>query len=145
MRNAMYNRTRLPIVLLEIPELDEDHQHLLRRVNALLAAVASRESPVVQSALGELRAEAEAHFAREEILMREAGYPGLKKHCASHQRLLRELSTLRVALDASGRLRVPLAPVSYIRRWFAAHITGEDRMVGAYLDQKKDNFLLGLA
>jgi hemerythrin len=141
----MYCRTRLPIVLLEIPELDEDHQRLLGRVNALLAAVESRESPVVQAALVELRSEAEDHFAREEVLMREADYPGLRKHCASHHRLLRELSTLRVTLDASGRLRVPLAPVNYIRRWFAAHITGDDRMVAAYLDGKKDRFLFGLA
>jgi len=145
MRRKRDNRIWLPSVLLEIPELDEDHQRLLHRVNALLAAVASREPAVVQSALRELRSETEAHFAREETLMREAHYPGFKQHCVRHQRLLRELSTLRVALDASGKFRVPLAPMNYIRRWFAAHIAGDDRMVASYLDEKEDKFLFGLA
>ena len=139
------DRTWLPNVLLEIPELDEDHQRLLCRVNALLAAVASRKPAVVQSALSELRSETEAHFAREETLMREAHYPGLKQHCARHQRLLRELSGLRVTLDASGKLRIPLAPMNYIRRWFAVHITVDDRMVASHLDEKEDKFLFGLA
>jgi len=145
MRKENDNRIWLPNVLLEIPELDEDHQRLLRRVNALLAAVASREPAAVQSALSELRSETEAHFAREEALMREAHYPGLEQHCARHQRLLRQLSALRVTLDASGRLRVPVAPVNYIRRWFAAHIAGDDRMLASYLDEKEDRFLFGLA
>jgi hemerythrin-like metal-binding protein len=145
MRKEKDNRTWLPNVLLEIPELDEDHQRLLSRVNTLLAAVASSEPAVVQSALSELRSETEAHFAREETLMREAHYPGLKQHLARHRRLLRELSTLRVTLDASGKLRVPLAPMNYIRRWFAAHITGDDRMVASYLDEKEERFLFGLA
>jgi hemerythrin len=138
------NRIWLPNVLLEFPELDEDHQRLLRRVNALLAAVASGGPATVQSALGELRSETEAHFAREETLMREAHYPELEQHCARHQRLLRELSTLRVTLDASGKLRVPFAPAKYIRRWFAAHITGDDRMLAAYLAEQ-DKYLFGLA
>jgi hemerythrin len=145
MRTEEDNRIWPPNVLLEIPALDEDHERLLRHVNALLAAVASREREVVQSALGELRVETEAHFAREEALMREAHYPGLELHCARHQRLLRELGRLRVALDASGKLRVPLAPVNYIRRWFAAHIAGDDRLVATYLEEKEDRFLFGLA
>jgi hemerythrin len=145
MRKEEDNRIWLSNVLLEIPALDDDHQRLLGHVNALLAAVASREREAVQSALSELRAETEGHFAREEALMREVHYPGLEQHCASHQRLLRELGRLRVALDASGKLRVPLAPMNYIRRWFAAHIAGDDRLVAAYLEKKEDRFLFGLA
>jgi len=145
MRKIGDNQTWLRNVLLDIPELDEDHQRLLCRVNALIAAVASKEPAAVQSALSELRSETEVHFAREETLMREAQYPRLKQHCARHQRLLRELRTLRVALDASGKLRLPLAPMNYIRRWFAAHVAGDDRMVASYLDEKEDKFLLGLA
>ena len=145
MRKEAHKYTWLPKVLLEISGLDEDHQRLLGRVNALIVAVASRTPASVQSALGELRSETEAHFAREETLMLEAQYPRLKQHCARHQRLLRELNTLRVALDASGRLRLPLAPMNYIRRWFAAHIAGDDRMVASYLDEKEDQLLLGSA
>jgi len=132
-------------VLLQVPELDDDHQRLLGRVNALIAAIASRTPAEVQSALSELRSETEAHFAREEALMLEAQYPRLKQHCAKHQRLLRALRTLRFTLDASERLRLPLVPMNYIRRWFAAHVAGEDRMVASYLDENEDLFLIGLA
>ena len=135
----------LPKILLEIPELDEDHQRLLSCVNALIASVASKAPAGVQWALSELRSETEDHFAREETLMREAQYPRLKQHCARHQRLLRELSTLRVALNASGRLRLPLVPMNYIRRWFVAHVAKEDRMVASYLDENESKFLIGLA
>jgi hemerythrin len=145
MRKEEYEQTWLPKVLLEIPELDGDHQRLLGRVNALIAAVTAKAPAGVQSALSELRSETEAHFAREETLMLETRYPGLKQHCARHQRLLRELRALRVALDAAARLRLPLVPTNYIRRWFVAHVAGEDRMVASYLDENEDKFLIGLA
>jgi hemerythrin-like metal-binding protein len=99
----------------------------------------------VQSALRELRSESEAHFGREEALMLVARYPRLQQHCSRHQRLLRDLGTLRVALNASGRVRLPLVPMNYIRRWFVAHVAGEDRMVASYLDDNEDKFLIGLA
>ena len=134
-----------PNVSLDVPELDEDHARLLISVDALLDAVASRDPAAVRSALRELRTETEAHFAREETLMRQAQYPALTAHCAKHQRLLRELTTLRVALETSGTLRVPLAPVSYIRRWFAAHIAADDRQLAAYLEHNEHSFILGLA
>jgi len=146
MRKERGKQTWLPTVLLEIPELDEDHQRLLDRVNALIAAVADKAAPVgVQSALSELRSETGAHFAREEALMLEARYPRFRQHCARHKRLLRELWILRVALDASGRIRLPLVPMNYIRHWLVAHIVGEDRMVASYLDENEDKFVIGLA
>jgi hemerythrin len=77
--------------------------------------------------------------------MLEAKYPRLKQHCAKHQRLLRVLKTLRFALDASGRFRLPLVPMNYIRRWFVAHVARDDRMVASYLDDNEDVFLIGLA
>ena len=145
MRNERGMQIWRPKVLLEIPELDEDHQRLLGCVNALIAAVASKAPAGLQSALSELQSETAAHFAREETLMGEAQYPRLKQHCARHQRLLRELRILRVAFDASGRLRLPLVPMNYIRHWFVAHVAQEDRMVASYLDEKEDKFLIGLA
>jgi hemerythrin-like metal-binding protein len=78
----------LPKVLLESPDLDEDHQRLLGHVNALIAAIASKAPTGVRSALSELRSETEAHFAREETMMLAAQYPRLKQHCARHQRRL---------------------------------------------------------
>ncbi len=145
MRKGSDKQAWSPKVLLEVPELDEDHQRLLGRVNALIAAVASKAPAGVQSALSELRSETEAHFAREETLMLEAQYPRFEQHRARHQRLLRALGTLRFALDASGRLRLPLVPMNYIRRWFVAHVAREDRMVASYLDEHEDIFLIGLA
>ena len=135
----------LPKILLEIPELDEDHQRLLSCVDALIAAAASKAPAGVQSALSELRSETEGHFAREETLMREVQYPRLKQHGARHQRLLRELSAFRVALNASLRLRLTLVPLNYIRHWFVAHVAQEDRMLASYLDENESKFLIGLA
>jgi hemerythrin len=145
MRKGSDKQAWPPKVLLEVPELDEDHQRLLGRVNALIAAVASKAPASVQSALSELRSETMAHFAREETLMIEAQYPRLEQHRASHQRLLRALGTLRFALDASGRIRLPLVPMNYIRRWFLVHVAQEDRLVASYLDKNEDIFLIGLA
>jgi hemerythrin len=41
----------------------------------------------VRSAFRELRTETDAHFAREERLMREAKYPGLEYQRMKHHRL----------------------------------------------------------
>jgi hemerythrin len=145
MRKEAYKQTLLPKVLLEIAELDEDHERLLDRVNGLIAAVAAKAPAGIESALIELRSETQAHFGREETLMLEVQYPRLRQHRARHRRLLRELGTLRVAFNASGRLRFPLVPMNYIRRWFVAHVAGEDRMVASYLDDNEDQVLIGLA
>lgn len=145
MRKERGKKTWSPKVLLQISELDADHQRLLRRVNAVIAAVASKAPAGVRSALSELRSETEAHFAREETLMLEAQYPRLEQHRARHQRLLRALGTLRFALDASEKLRLPLVPMHYIRRWFIAHVARDDRLVASYLDENEDVFLIGLA
>ena len=145
MRRKPGRRLWSPKVSLEIPKLDEDHQRLLARVNALIDAVSSKTPSSVRAALIELQSETQAHFAREEALMLVAQYPRLEQHRARHQRLLRALRTLRVALDASGRLRLPLVPMRYIRHWFAAHIARDDRMVASYLDDNEEVFLAGLA
>lgn len=139
------SQPRAPEVPLEIPALDGDHQRLVQDVNALLRAVASQDVSRMQSALAALRSEAEAHFAREEILMHQACYPDHEQHCARHRRLLTELSALRVALDASGRLRIPLAPLGFIRRWFMAHTTRDDRKFATFIDAQGERFLFGLA
>jgi hemerythrin-like metal-binding protein len=116
-----------------INDLDEDHRGLLDKLNALLMAIASRNPTRVLMAFGTLNVEAEAHFACEEVLMRDVAYPGRERHCEEHQRLLRGLSELRCTIGAVDTFSASMGPFVFLERWFVPHLRHDDKELADFL------------
>jgi len=118
-----------PHTTLGVPLMDEDHARLDALFDAL-AAVSDAELPAFRA---EIDTEIRAHFAREEVLMRQAGLPILHCHIAQHAMLLDELAE-GVAAAAAGdmpRLRRFLGQT--LAQLVAAHVDSVDRVSAGFL------------
>jgi len=91
------------------PALDEEHARLLELFNFVQAQGNLRREadlPELNRVIGELIDYAVAHFAREEQLMAEVGYPDLAAHALLHEDLRTDLFAVLRPLVA-GEIPVP--------------------------------------
>lgn len=88
---------------LGVPLMDEDHAKL----EALFAAVATTADSDLAGLRDAILAEVSDHFAREEALIRQGGFPGLECHVGEHRRIVDLL--WRAAHDDARRLRHTLS------------------------------------
>jgi diguanylate cyclase (GGDEF)-like protein/hemerythrin-like metal-binding protein/PAS domain S-box-containing protein len=113
--------------------IDAEHRELFRLANALLARATQpgAEHAGYDRALNELMAYTQAHFAHEEGMLRELGYPQLEQHVALHRALLAQAQGLRRSATADGP---PLAELMkfLVNDLVAEHLERED-MKYAYL------------
>lgn len=69
------------------------------------------------------------HFATEEALMQQLGYPHLARHHEQHILLSRQAF--------GGELPLTTEITESLREWLLNHIQGEDRELGLFLLQKR--------
>lgn len=82
-----------------IPELDAADQRLIALTQTLNQAIAGdRDGEEVRRMLDQLLLEAVSHFAHEERVLSEIGYPLPKGHAALHRQMLAELEHAMEAL-----------------------------------------------
>ena len=112
---------------LGIPDVDYEHRALIALINTLHERLEAGEPATSISAFfGDLYAEIAAHFALEERIMRERGYPSYEPHKADHERLLDQIRDImddyESGHDRAYRLR--LGP--QLDRWFTRHFQTMD-------------------
>jgi hemerythrin-like metal-binding protein len=111
-----------------IGAVDADHQILLSLFNRCVDLVSGNaQNDEVGAILGELMDYADYHFRREEVIMRECGYPELQSHKQAHQQLLDD-AMQRVKAFGLGELSVT-ALLQFCHRWLTDHVinTEQDR------------------
>ncbi len=118
-----------------IPEIDLQHQELFRRFNNLLAAFGSgTEREEVIPLLDFLSEYVVRHFAEEEQLQEEYGYPGLEGHRLLHETFVANLNALRAQVAVEGvSLSLVLRTNSALIDWLINHIGFEDRKIGLHI------------
>lgn len=119
-----------------IAVVDADHRRLLDLVNQLLDHENRREFEQAQALVEKLRAEAVAHFAHEEALMRDGGYWGLNRHHDDHVRLLKQFDEYVARLKARGFTWHAGTLALYMADWLVHHIDGADRRFGEWFAQQ---------
>ncbi len=77
-----------------ISSIDEEHKGLIADLNDYLSSFQQEAIGDFDKVFPVIIADFEEHFAAEEQLMAEAGYPGLERHIRHHQHILVELHTL---------------------------------------------------
>ena len=114
--------------------MDDQHGILMDAMNELrLALVRGGSREQVSQLLDQLIEFARMHFASEEQLMEQTGFPGLAAHRHLHHSLLAQ------GMEAAHRLQYgevvemhQLLP--YLRDWFLEHIEGPDQEYGPWLN-----------
>lgn len=116
--------------------IDSQHQELIARVNKLTDALATtKEKTVAVQTLDFLMDYTEFHFAAEEKLQEEKGYPELAAHKEIHKSFVQAVDDLRSMLEEEeGPSDAFVAAVNKnVVDWLKNHIQGCDKKVAEFV------------
>ena len=114
-------------------EIDRQHQQIIAVINELFSAIsANAAASEVESILGELVDYTEQHFAREEELMRERGFPNLAKHKRLHDELARRTRELNSAA-MHNKSETANEALEFLKEWWIDHILLKDWQYRPYM------------
>jgi hemerythrin len=86
-----------------VPEIDQQHQELISRLNRLNDAVKKMESRKnIYLIIDEVIEYTRLHFAAEEQLMLQSGYPEIEAHKDKHKQLIQDALHLKEKLAYVG-------------------------------------------
>lgn len=123
-----------PGLAIGVPAVDDQHRELFRQVNLVLAALGDERGAEVGRALEFLGRYAIEHFAAEERLMRECGYPELEPHRREHVEFVQSFQEVcRSYLAEGARPPVVVRLNVWLCSWLRRHVGQTDRALGRYL------------
>jgi hemerythrin-like metal-binding protein len=109
-----------------IPEIDAEHQQFLRLIYELNEAIIGRmDVQEIKKRMQFLLDDAVKHFAHEEALFREWGYPEANEHALRHAQALQSLSEIMRHFDRGG--------VDY--EWIDAGLKVKEALIGHMLNE----------
>jgi len=122
---------------LNVPEIDSQHETLIRLVNRLHESMlqgTSRE--VLDGLMSQLIEHTRTHFSYEEQLMSQYSYPEYEAHKSEHNRLMQHLVDLAESYH-SGELLLSFAVVLELNGWATVHIEKFDMPLGTFLKSRE--------
>lgn len=121
-----------------VPEVDEQHQQLLRKMRQLSDSFREGRTLDVQDILKFLAGYAVHHFNTEEVLMQESRYPFAKQHIREHKTFIQYFTRLcqEIELSAPNSAYVTFRIQLLLVDWLINHTTKTDRHLGVYLRNK---------
>jgi hemerythrin len=118
------------------PLIDAQHKGLFDAMNEFFSSADPDilEMEEVQKALGYLEEYTQTHFADEEKVQLECGYPGYSNHKRFHEEFKILLRGLKTDLERMGPTRELLGQLEMgIGSWLVDHIEIEDMKIGAHI------------
>ncbi|RNC70703.1 MAG: bacteriohemerythrin [Desulfuromonadales bacterium] len=120
----------------KIKQFDDQHKKLVEMVNQLFDAMkAGKGNQVMGDILKQLIAYTQTHFAAEERLMKQYGYPGFEEHKKEHNTLVLQVLDLQKQFQ-EGKAVLTQNVMTFLRDWLSKHIQGDDKKYGVYLNAK---------
>ena len=122
---------------LDIPEIDSQHETLIRLINLLHETILQGSDRAAKDELlSQLLEHTRTHFAYEEQLMSQYNYPGYAAHKSEHSRLMQHLVNLAERYE-NGELLLSFFVVLELKEWATVHIEKSDKPLGAFLNNLK--------
>ena len=116
--------------------IDEQHKGLVDLINELNAAMRQRRSDsVLVGVLERLKQYTVKHFATEEEFFDKFGYPDSASHKKAHHELVQKVLDFEAELK-SGRAKVTMEIMRFLKDWLVGHIMGTDKRYGPFLNSK---------
>lgn len=110
-----------------VDRLNADHIMIFSLINHIHDAHESgTDETAIGRILGMLIELAEAHFQREEALMRKGDYAYLADHIEAHGDLLEQLGALHAAYEKTASPEISLEIVELLSFWLETHILEMD-------------------
>lgn len=108
-----------------IPVIDKQHQRIIDYINQLVDALAHNSREEVAEVLNQTIDYTMSHFAFEESLMEEAGYPFLNAHKKVHQLFTKRVADYQQRFLGGEDIAEEL--LTTLRAWLINHIRNDDR------------------
>ena len=113
--------------------IDEQHQELFAALNRLHDEVlCGADSEVLKVRLSQFIGLVQKHFADEERMLKETGYPGYEKQRTDHAALIKQLKDKLLRVN-SGEIEVSTNLLGGIRDQLTLHISGPDAAYAEFL------------
>jgi hemerythrin-like metal-binding protein len=108
-------------------QLDNDHQKIIKIINSLFQAMKEKkEGETLYGILTDLLEYTKTHFAREEAVMQELEYPGLRQHRDVHTKMTQRTEEL-LAKYQHGDEHLSQELLSFLKEWWINHVLTLDR------------------
>ena len=119
-----------------IASIDGQHKVLVNLINELNSAMRQRKSDdVLVGVLGKLKQYTVKHFAAEEEFFDRFGYPDAPSHKKAHHELVEQVLAFEQELK-SGRAKVTMEIMRFLKDWLVGHIMGTDKLYIPFLKSK---------
>ncbi|OGR35092.1 MAG: hypothetical protein A2051_13585 [Desulfovibrionales bacterium GWA2_65_9] len=116
--------------------IDEQHKVLVGLVNELHAAMRAHKSDtVLVGVVQRLKEYTVKHFGQEEEYFDRYGYPDTAAHKAAHAKLVQQVLDFEAGLK-SGKAKVTMEIMRFLKDWLVGHIQGTDKKYSAFLNGK---------
>jgi len=123
-------------LLLNHPVLDEQHEEIFRRIDALARALDGPRAGV-EPAAAALADSLITHLATEERIMDDTLYPERVRHRSAHELFMADFLQFRTHLLEEGPTPETREWARHrISEWFRFHITANDFPLGVYLARR---------
>ncbi len=115
------------------PDIDGDHRALMDALAILSTGYC--ETDLVDTQIKMLERYTIEHFAREERLMRQIGYPEIDRHLALHEQFRASVRRLRTLWAGVNTPEIQTEIVRELSQWLENHILVADRDYGKWLQK----------
>jgi hemerythrin len=128
-----------PALATGVQSIDDQHKEIFRRVSALLDASSKGQAKAkIAETIQFLGTYVVKHFADEERVMVQNGYPRYAEHKTLHVRFVQDFGALVKEYESHGvTTTLILSLQKRVVDWLLHHISTEDRAIGAHLASKK--------
>jgi len=122
----------IPELNIGIPEIDKQHRRICDYINQLDEIRHTSNRDKLAEIIEDVIDYTMSHFAFEEGLMEDAGYPFTTPHKRVHQLVTRKVNDLKARFDQGEDVAEELHAL--LSRWLFNHIRNDDR---SYIDAAK--------
>jgi len=117
-----------------VEQIDAEHRWLIGMLNTAHAAAETLPNlETLEELRDALQAYATTHFATEEALMEQTGYPDTAGHIMLHQFFTDYIQPNRMKFEDEHNIPDMAKAVAFLTDWLAHHILKADKELGAYL------------
>ncbi len=121
---------------MKVGAMDADHKRMFEIVRELYTAMRSGHgAAVAEKVLGRLIDHTANHFAAEEKLMEQHGYPLLALHRAEHRAMADRVKAFKKDFDAGSSTILPEL-LGFLDGWLKNHTQSVDQKYVAFLNSR---------
>lgn len=120
----------------KVPSIDQQHHKLVDMLNALHDGMTKGGSRAqLEELLNGLVSYTVEHFAYEEELFAEHGFPHAEAHVAEHQRLVQQVTEFKRKHE-TGSAKINMQLMKFLKDWLINHILGSDKAYSGHLVER---------